>query len=184
MELDGYSRPTCSKQPRLVSWRIGVVSKLHRWWWYDDEFCWQHDRLAVAKFAKSWAWNKVQEGSTLNFLVAQCWTGGWKPPCQKPSWFFQSFQYNTGLWRMDRWTHDNSLYCSRVFLSCRLQKNPAVVCSPVHITLHYNSTPCGYRCCHLLVCFSYLHLSRDMPAWQGSSSTQLVVDVTSCRLWC
>ena len=30
MELEGYSRPTCSKQPRLVDCRIGVVNKLDR----------------------------------------------------------------------------------------------------------------------------------------------------------
>ena len=30
MELDGYSRSTCSKQPRLVDRRIGVVNKLYR----------------------------------------------------------------------------------------------------------------------------------------------------------
>jgi len=30
MQLEGYSRPTCSKQPRLVDCRIGVVNKLYR----------------------------------------------------------------------------------------------------------------------------------------------------------
>jgi len=30
MELEGYCWPTCSKQPRLVACRIGVVNKLHR----------------------------------------------------------------------------------------------------------------------------------------------------------
>jgi len=30
MELEGYSRPTCSKQARLVNCRIGVVNKLDR----------------------------------------------------------------------------------------------------------------------------------------------------------
>jgi len=30
MELEGYSWPTCSKQPQLVDCRIGVVNKLDR----------------------------------------------------------------------------------------------------------------------------------------------------------
>jgi len=30
MELEGYSWPTCSKQPRLVDCRTGVVNKLDR----------------------------------------------------------------------------------------------------------------------------------------------------------
>ena len=42
MELEGYSWSTCSKQPRLVDCRIGVVNKLDR-----RRVCWQRDRLAV-----------------------------------------------------------------------------------------------------------------------------------------
>ena len=30
IELEGYSWPTCSKQPRLVDCRTGVVNKLER----------------------------------------------------------------------------------------------------------------------------------------------------------
>jgi len=33
----------------------------------DDEFCWQRDPLAVAKFSKSGVWDKVTEGSALIF---------------------------------------------------------------------------------------------------------------------
>ena len=31
MELERYSRPTCSKQPRLVDCRIGIGNELERW---------------------------------------------------------------------------------------------------------------------------------------------------------
>ena len=53
-ELEGYSWPTCSKQPRLIDCRIGVVNKLdHR------------DRVdkKMAKFSKSRVSNKVSGGS-------------------------------------------------------------------------------------------------------------------------
>jgi len=49
IELEGYSWPTSSKQPRIVDCRIGVVNKL------------------VAKFFKSGVRGKVPEGSTLIF---------------------------------------------------------------------------------------------------------------------
>ena len=67
MELEGYSWPTCSKQPRLVDCRIVVVtnSTVDD---DDDEICWQRDRLAVAKFSKSGVWNKVLEGSRPNLI--------------------------------------------------------------------------------------------------------------------
>jgi len=53
-ELEGYSWTTCSKQPRLIDCRIGVVNKLdHR------------DRVdkKMAKFSKSRVSNKVSGGS-------------------------------------------------------------------------------------------------------------------------
>jgi len=45
-----------------------------------DEFCWQHDRLAVAKFSKSREWDIFQEGRTLfwrhpNVFIKQCSIG-------------------------------------------------------------------------------------------------------------
>jgi len=61
MELEGYSWPICSKQPRLVDCRIGVVNKLD-YQHNDDEFCWQRDQLAVAKFSKSGISDKVCRG--------------------------------------------------------------------------------------------------------------------------
>jgi len=36
MKLEGYSSPTCGKQPRLVDCRIGVVNKLDRRRVVDD----------------------------------------------------------------------------------------------------------------------------------------------------
>jgi len=66
MELKGYSWPTCSKQPRLVNCRIGVVNKLAcRRRRRRRRVLLTRDRLAVAKFSKSRVWDKVPEGSTL-----------------------------------------------------------------------------------------------------------------------
>ena len=33
----------------------------------NDEFCWQHDGLAVSTFSKSGVWHRVPEGSTIIF---------------------------------------------------------------------------------------------------------------------
>ena len=63
MELESYSWSTCRKLSRLVDCRVGVVDKLDD----DDEFCWQRDRLAVAKFSKTGVWDKVLEENTLIF---------------------------------------------------------------------------------------------------------------------
>jgi len=57
-ELEGYRWSTCSKQPRLVDRRIGVVNKLDR----------RRRRLAAAKCFKSGVWDKVPEESTLIFF--------------------------------------------------------------------------------------------------------------------
>ena len=63
MQTDGYSWPTCSKQPRLVDCQIGIINKLDR----QQQFRWQCDQLAVTKFSKSKVWDKVPEGGTLIF---------------------------------------------------------------------------------------------------------------------
>ena len=104
MELEGYSSPTCSKQPRLVDCRIGVVNKL-------DCRRRRRRRVLLTKrstcrgeiFSKSGVWDKVPEGKYPNFwrypnvFKAQCGIGGRKPPYQNPARFVQSFRYNTGL---------------------------------------------------------------------------------------
>ena len=50
---EGYSWPTCNKEPRLVAvvWVSSTSSTVDDD--DDDGSCWQHDRLAVAKFSKS-----------------------------------------------------------------------------------------------------------------------------------
>ena len=58
VELEGYSWPMCSKQPRLVD-KVSATRSTF------DEFCWQRNRLAVAKFSKPRVWDSVLEGSTL-----------------------------------------------------------------------------------------------------------------------
>ena len=45
-----------------------------------------------------------------NFLRTECGIGRRKLLCQKPAQFVQSFRHNTGLWRTDRQSHDDSMY--------------------------------------------------------------------------
>ena len=59
IELEGYSWPTCSKQPRLVDCRIGVVNKLDRR---------RRRRVLLttrstcrSEYSKSGVWEKVPE---------------------------------------------------------------------------------------------------------------------------
>jgi len=55
----------------IVIWQIHNKSNVVRGFDDDDEFCWQSDRLAVAKFSKSEVWYKVPEGSTVILGDAQ-----------------------------------------------------------------------------------------------------------------
>ena len=106
MELDGYRRSTCSKQPRLVDCRIGVVNKLDR----------RRRRVVdnVAKFSKFQSLRQSSREMSLNFWryqifpITPCWVGGSKPPCQMPARFVQPFRYilyrfmtdgQTDIWR-------------------------------------------------------------------------------------
>jgi len=97
MELEGYSWPTCSKQPRLVDCRIGVVNKL--------------DRRRVLLTTRSTCHGSVPSfWRHLNFLLTLCAINESKDPCQKPARFVQSFRHNTGLWRSDGRIHDDGKY--------------------------------------------------------------------------
>jgi len=64
-ELEGYSWPTCSKQPRLVDCPIGVVNKLDRR--RRRRVLLTMRSTCCGEFFKSGVWNKVPEGSTLIF---------------------------------------------------------------------------------------------------------------------
>ena len=66
MELNGYSWPTCSKQPRCIY--IEQVSSTTSTF---SMFCWQHLQFAMVKFFKCRIWDKVLEGSTLIFKDTQ-----------------------------------------------------------------------------------------------------------------
>ena len=73
-----------------------------------DEFCWQRDPLAVAKFSKSRVWGKVLEGSTRiletsEFPYNTVWDRWKETAVREPARFVQSFRYNTGLWQTDTW---------------------------------------------------------------------------------
>jgi len=88
MELEGYSRPTCSKQARLVDCRISVVNKLDR----------RRRRRVLLKtrstcrgeiFSKSGVWDKVPCGGKYTLIFGDSQISlqhsvGRKPPCQKP----------------------------------------------------------------------------------------------------
>ena len=104
----------CSKQPRLVDCRIGVVNKL------DRRRRWRAllttrstcrgeifrvrslGQISKEKYPNFWRYQ--------NFLITQCETHGRKPPGQKLTWLVQWSRHNTGLWRTDRRTHDDCNY--------------------------------------------------------------------------
>jgi len=88
--IEGYSWPTCSKQPRLVDCRIGVVNKLDRR--RRQRRVLLTNRLSMVKFSKSGVWDKVPEGSTLIMEILK-------------------FPYNT-LW--GRWKEDSMLNTSSI----------------------------------------------------------------------
>jgi len=64
MELEGYNSPTCSKQPRLVDCRIGVVNKLDR---RRRGVLLTTRSTCRGEIFKVQVWDKVPEGSTLIF---------------------------------------------------------------------------------------------------------------------
>jgi len=133
MELEGYSRPTCSKQPRLVDCRIdGCRQQARSSTSFVDnaiDFPWRY-------FGKFGVWYKVPEGSTPIFGDAQIsvWQTWKEASMPKPARFVQSFRYNTGLWRTggradrqtDRRTLDDSIFrasiasCGHKTTSCNV----------------------------------------------------------------
>jgi len=110
MELEGRSWPSCSKQPRLVDCRIGVISNST-----VDEFCWQHDRLAVEKLSKFTVCDKVTEAVGLPLFwgpefycntVCDWCKEAYMP---KPVRFFQCFDTIPACDRQtDGHTHDDT----------------------------------------------------------------------------
>jgi len=59
--------------PPTLPQRWTWVGSIHGLGWVESglqiaQFCWPHDRLAVAKFSKSRVWYKVPERSVLIFL--------------------------------------------------------------------------------------------------------------------
>ena len=54
-----YGRPTCNKLCAPSHDASTVVLSISS---TVDEFCWQHDRLAMARFSKSEVWDKISEG--------------------------------------------------------------------------------------------------------------------------
>ena len=106
MKLEGYSWPTCIKQPRLVDCRIGVVNKLDRR---------RRRRRRVLLATRSTRRGEIFQVRSLGqsprgkypnfgrypyFLTTYNGTGGRKEaPRQKPARFIQSFRHNTGLWQ-------------------------------------------------------------------------------------
>ena len=108
MESDGYRWSTCSKQPRLVDCRIGVVNKLdrrRRRWVVDNAI-----DLPWRNFLRPDLGQSSREkcpsffSRNPNFLITQYGIGRRKPACQIDARFVQSFRYNTGLWQTDRRT--------------------------------------------------------------------------------
>jgi len=77
-ELKHYGRRPCSKL--CARWVYNIDRSAAAWrpssvWSTSstvDEFCWQHDRLAVAKFSKSTVWDQVPAESILTRVVDLC----------------------------------------------------------------------------------------------------------------
>jgi len=66
MEIEGYSQPMCSKQPRLVDCRIGVVNKLDR-----RRVLLTTRSTCRGEILKSRVWDKFPEGSSPIFGCTQ-----------------------------------------------------------------------------------------------------------------
>ena len=66
MEIEGYSQPMCSKQPRLVDCRIGVVNKLDR-----RRVLLTARSTCRGEILKSRVWDKFPEGSSPIFGCTQ-----------------------------------------------------------------------------------------------------------------
>jgi len=92
MQLERYSWPTCSQQPRYVDWHIGVINKL--------------DRQRVVDHTTDLPWwnflslGQSSRGSTVIFgssqiSLTQCGIGRRKPTCQNQ--FNSSCSFDTIL---------------------------------------------------------------------------------------
>ena len=126
IELEANGWPTCSKQSPRVD-RRGCRQQTRP----STSFCWQRDRLAVARTFKSRVWDKVPEKvpllKILKFPYNTVWDRCKKPPCQKP--IYSSSHFDTILyglvtdWRTDGQTngqtHDNSKYAYRASIVSR-----------------------------------------------------------------
>jgi len=95
MELEGYSWSTCSKQPRLVDCRIGVVNKLdrrRRRRVVDNAYDLPRRNFLVRSLGQISRGMYPNFWRYPNFLITQCRIGERKPPWQIPSGFVQSFR--------------------------------------------------------------------------------------------
>jgi len=119
MELEGYSRPTCSKQPRLVDCRIGVVNKLDR----------RRRRRVLLTMRSTYRGEIFQVRSSGQsprgkypnfwryqyFLITEGGLGGRTPPCQKQldsSGCFDTIPACDR--RTDRRTRDDSIHSASI----------------------------------------------------------------------
>ena len=128
MELECYSWSTCSKQPRLVDCRIGVVNKLDRRRRRRRVLLTARSTCRGEIFSKSGVRDKVPERSTLisediQISLKQCKIGGRRLHAKNPARFVQSFWYNTGLWRTDRRTDGETTTAYIVLAWRRLVKS-------------------------------------------------------------
>ena len=96
MELEGYSWSTCSKQPRLVDCRIGVVNKLdrrrRRRRVVDNAIDLPRRNFLVRSLGQISRGMYPNFWRYPNFLITQCRIGERKPPWQIPSGFVQAFR--------------------------------------------------------------------------------------------
>ena len=102
-----------------------------------DEFCWQHDRLAVAIFLNSRLWNnsrwKYPYFRDTRILITQCRISEprKKGSTPKTTRSVQSFWYNTGMWQTKGQTdgHARRAYRARIASggkNCQYCRRPSV----------------------------------------------------------
>ena len=85
------AEPTCSKQPRLVDCRIGVVNKFDR-----RRVLLATRRTFRVEILKPIVWDKCHRKHPC-FIIAQCGIGGRKASCQKSARFVHLFLCIAGL---------------------------------------------------------------------------------------
>jgi len=140
IEIESYSWPTCSRQPRRLSFRCRQQAR--PWMSFVDNVI----DLSWRNMAKSTrVWNKVTK---FQMKVSLFWEVSkflgktvWDTVCQKPARFTQWFQYNISLWWMDG--HTTTAYtvmCGTAQLCVVKIKNASTLQGGPEKSTHFHSS--------------------------------------------